>query len=95
MTAGAGKAQELVSAATFMDRPREAKSLDGMAAWTVWGALTGSGEPEELNTVLVTRPPSGCSALRGRRSGRHSSASCLARRERCSSGAPSRRTTTR
>ena len=65
MTAGAGKARELVSAATFMDRPREAKSLDGMAAWTVWGALTGSGELEEPNTVLVTRTPSACSALRG------------------------------
>ena len=52
---GAGKARELVSGANFKDWRREARSLDGMAAWTTWGlVLTGAGEPEELRSVLVT-----------------------------------------
>ena len=52
---GVGKAQEQVSARNFLDWRREVGSLDGIAAWTVWGlALTGQGEPEELTSVRVT-----------------------------------------
>jgi putative ABC transport system permease protein len=51
----AGKARERVSAANFLDWRREARAFDEMAAWTVWGfALTGEGEPEELNVVRVS-----------------------------------------
>ena len=52
---GAGKTRERVSAANFLDWRREARALDGMAAWADWGlALTGQGEPEELSSVLVS-----------------------------------------
>jgi putative ABC transport system permease protein len=51
----AGKARERVSAANFLDWRRETSALDAMAAWIVWGfALTGEGEPEELNSVRVS-----------------------------------------
>ncbi len=51
----AGQDQEGVSATNFLDWQRETRAFEELAAWTSWGfAVTGSGEPEELNVVRAS-----------------------------------------
>ena len=51
----AGKERERASAANFLDWRRQSRSFDAMTAWDDWGfALTGEGEPEELNVVRAS-----------------------------------------
>ncbi len=49
-----GKEQERVAAQNFLDWREQTRAFRNLAAWTDWGlALTGTGEPEELLTMLL------------------------------------------